>query len=263
MTNDYPIASSGRVAIAGDWHGNVRYIGLVIARLRERAPDVDTIFQLGDFGHFPKRTGRQYLSAIDSLCADAGIKRVFVIPGNHEDWTDLDRLFAANPAEPVQLSETVTVLPRVFRFDVGGRTFLSFGGAASVDFEWRTTGRTWWPSEAPTEANVEDAIAGGPVDVLLAHETVNGGTEEVERILRSNPRGFSWEARAYSEASRDKVTRVWDALRPTVLAHGHMHVRGEIRLPDGRRVYSFAANGLNGGLAVLDPQTLAWEWLDQ
>lgn len=118
----------------------MRFVGFVMARLREGAPEVDSIFQLGDFGHFPKRTGRQYLTAVDSLCVNSGIKRVFVTPGNIEDWADRDRLFAVNPGEPVQLSETVTFLPRLFPFNLGSRMFLSFGGAASVDFEWRTTG---------------------------------------------------------------------------------------------------------------------------
>jgi hypothetical protein len=68
-----------------------------------------------------------------------GDQKVFVTIGNLEDWADLDRLFAVNPGEPAQLSETVTVLPRLFPFNLGSRMFLSFGGAASVDFEWRTT----------------------------------------------------------------------------------------------------------------------------
>ncbi len=40
---------------------------------------------------------------MDSLCVNSGIKRGFVTTGNHEDWADLDRLFALNPEKPVQL----------------------------------------------------------------------------------------------------------------------------------------------------------------
>jgi hypothetical protein len=65
---------------------------------------------------------------------------------------------------------------------------MSFGGAASVDYEDRTENRDWWATEAPSDRDVAQAIAGGRVDVLLTHETVDGGTHQVERILRSNPK---------------------------------------------------------------------------
>lgn len=104
--------------------------------LSDRAPEVDTIFQLGDFGFFPHRSGNDFVAEVDALCTAAGIKRVIVTPGNYEDWSELDKLFASRPGEAVRLSEVVRALPRGFRFTLGGHTFLSFGGAASVDFEW-------------------------------------------------------------------------------------------------------------------------------
>ena len=48
---------------------------------------------------------------------------------------------------------------------------------------------------------------------------------------------------------------------PRVLAHGHLHVKGAIELADGRRVYSLGCNGIPGNLALLNTQTLEWEWL--
>jgi hypothetical protein len=50
-------------------------------------------------------------------------------------------------------------------------------------------------------------------------------------------------------------------VRPHVLAHGHLQVKGVIELADGRRVYSLGCNGLRGNLALLNTQTLEWEWL--
>lgn len=255
--------TSTRVAIAGDWHGNIDWVRRVVMLLRDRAPEVDTILQLGDFGFFPRRTGQYFVAEVDVVCRAAGVKRVLVTPGNHEDWLVLDKMFAVLPGEAVRLSEVVWVLPRGFRFTLGGHTFLSFGGAASVDYEWRSTGHDWWMTEAPTAAQVASAIGDGPADVMLSHETVSGATAEVERTLRSNPLGFSAEALGYSAVSRQRVTEVWDAVQPAVLAHGHMHVRGEIELGDGRRVYSLAQNGLRGNVGLLDTQTLAWEWLDE
>ena len=111
------------------------------------------------------------------------------------------------------MSEVLWVLPRGFRFTPGGHTFLPSGGAASVDFEWRSPGHDWRVAEAPTAVQVEMAVAGGPVDVMLTHEAVSGATVKVERILRGNPLGFSPLALRNSAVSRRRVKRVWDAVR--------------------------------------------------
>ncbi|WP_157155912.1 metallophosphoesterase [Diaminobutyricimonas sp. LJ205] len=253
--------NESRVAIAGDWHRNVSWAQTVIPALVRIGPDIRTILHLGDFGIWPGREGKGFLRSVDRSCAGAGIERVFVTPGNHEDWGRLHGLFASRPHRVLQLSEMVWVLPRGFRFTLAGTSFLSFGGAASVDFEDRVPGLTWWISEIPTEADVEAAIVGGPIDVLLTHEAVNGGTAQVEKVLRANPGGWPAQALSYSSVSRARVTRVWDAVRPEVLAHGHMHLQGEIRLADGRRVYSLAADTQAGNMGILDLRTRRWDWL--
>ena len=251
----------GWVAIAGDWHGSISWVQSAIPRLHRQAPDVSMIFHLGDFGIFKEAHGSGFLAAVDFLCYSAGISRVFVTPGNHEDWGELAARFAREPGEAVQLSRVVWVLPRGFRFTLGGHRWMSFGGAASVDREFRSEGVDWWADEAPTELDVERAIAGGPVEVMLTHETVDDGTSQVENILATNPMGWAPKALAYSAESRAKVTRVWNAVRPKVLAHGHLHVKGDIELADGRRVYSLGCNGMPGNLALLNTKTLEWEWL--
>ncbi len=54
---------------------------------------------------------------------------------------------------------------------------------------------------------------------------------------------------------------MWNAVRPQVLAHGHLRGRREIELADGRRVYSLGCNGQRGNLALLNTQNLEREWL--
>lgn len=51
-------------------------------------------------------------------------------------------------------------------------------------------------------------------------------------------------------------------MRPTVLAHGRIHIKGEIEFIDGWRVYSLGCNGQTGNLAVVDAESLTWQWLD-
>lgn len=250
------LPSEERVAIAGDWHGDTDWVRHALPKLHTTAPDVQTILHLGDF-----EKGDELLAVVDEACRAAGISRVLVTPGNHEDWGLLHTLFAAQPGEPVQLSTMVWALPRGFRFQLADRSFLSFGGAASIDYARRTTGFSWWPTEIPADNDVAAAITGAPVDVLLAHDTVDGGTAETELVLRSNRAGWSAEALDYAAMSRARVTRVWDDSQAKVLAHGHFHTQGEIELPSGRRVYSVAANNNPGNIALLRLRDLAWAWV--
>jgi hypothetical protein len=250
-----------RVAIAGDWHGNSFWVQRAIPFLAREAPGVRTILHVGDFGVWPEIPGKGFLSTVDYWCRRAAIERVLVTPGNHEDWDLLDAAFAKHPDEAVQLSNAVWVLPRGYRFALAGRTFMSFGGAASLDYAGRTVGKSWWPTEIPTEEHIAAAIAAGPVEVLITHETVDGGTAETERMLRSNPYRWSAEALAYAALSRDRVTRVWNSVNPAILAHGHMHVQDEIEVGDGRRVYSLGQDNEDGNLALLSLEDLSWEWI--
>lgn len=183
---DLSIPGELQVALAGDWHGNLFWVQRAIPFLARRARGIRTILHVGDFGVWRERPGKGMLATVDYWCRQTGIERVLVTPGNHEDWDLLDAAFARYPGEAVRLSEVVWVLPRGYRFTLAGRSFVSFGGAASLDYASRTPGMNFWPMEIPTEENVASAIAGGPAEVLVTHETVNGGAPAVERVLSSN-----------------------------------------------------------------------------
>ena len=69
------------------------------------------------------------------------------------------------------------------------------------------------------------------------------------------------EALAYSALSRDRVTRVYRALCPQVLAHGQLHLKEEKTSDAGQRIHSLGADGDPGNLALLDLSELRWTWL--
>ncbi|WP_167550836.1 metallophosphoesterase family protein [Cryobacterium arcticum] len=250
------------VVVAGDWHGNIDWVGRAIPSIARDTIGVRTILHLGDFGIWAGVRGRKYLDAVDFWCGKAGISRVLVTPGNHEDWKWLKSEFDSQPGQPVKLSSAVEVLPRGYRFTIANKTFASFGGAASVDFEQRTAGIGWFPGELPTEHDVAHAVAGGYADILLTHETVDGGTAATESVLNRNPMGWSPEALAYSSRSRELVTQVWEGIAPKVLFHGHMHAADEITLPSGQQVISLGRDGQAKNLALLELSTLHWQWLE-
>ena len=255
-------ADETQVVVIGDWHGNINWAGKAIPAIARETTGVKTILHVGDFGIWRDMRGRKFLDAVDFWCERAGISRVLVTPGNHEDWAWLDSEFNSHPDKPVSLSTVVQVLPRGYRFEIGNRTFVSFGGAASVDFERRREGIDWFPSELPTEADVAHAVAGGHADVLLTHETIDGGTPAAEGILRNNPLGFSRKALSYSRRSREIVTLAWRGLEPHLLIHGHLHVADEITLSSGQQVVSLGRDDRPRNMVLLELSDLSWRWLE-
>jgi hypothetical protein len=119
-------------------------------------------------------------------CADHGVD-IWITPGNHEDWGRLTTMWASpeNVGQPLQLTDHVRVLPRGCRFELGGRSFVSLGGAPSVDLDRRTVGKDWWAEEAITPEDVELVVEGGHADVMLAHDAPLAPYEVAKG--RSNP----------------------------------------------------------------------------
>lgn len=238
-----------RVAVLGDVHGNVGWIRMLSRALPYLAPDVTTILQLGDWWMPPDE--------VDEALSETGITGIYVTGGNHEPWGEITPLMNKYPGEAVRVSKLVWLLPRPARLTIGGRSVLSLGGAASVDRESRIEGLTWWPDEAITDEHVADAIAGGPADLMLTHESpANTPVRPVREILRTNPYGFPKAALEASAASRARVSKVWDAVRPELLAHGHLHVGAGGQTADGRRVASLGREGHEWNLGILDLSNL-------
>lgn len=258
---DLTLHDETRVAVAGDWHGNVFWLRVAIPALRAADPQVTTIVHVGDFGLHQGPRGKGFLNAVDDVCFEYGFERVLVTPGNHDDWGRLAARWRTTPGEELWLSDVTRFLPRGYRWTVAGRTFLSFGGAASLDRSARHVGRDWWPEEMPHPDEVDAAIAEGPVEILITHETIKGGCLKVERVIRTNPQGWGEPELQYSAQSRCLITRLWKGLQPSVLAHGHMHIGDQTELPTGQRIYSLSNQGQKKNLAILDLDDLSWTWV--
>ncbi len=118
--------------LAGDWHGNMPWAESVIRHAAER--DVDTILQLGDFGYWTDDPATdEYLSTVNDRLDSSGI-RLYWIDGNHEDHTRVDDWTDAYRHPQVRY------LPRGFRWRWWDMTWMSVGGAMSVDKHYRLEG---------------------------------------------------------------------------------------------------------------------------
>jgi hypothetical protein len=257
------------IGLIGDLEGEEAAAVECLRGLGERG-DIQVAYQLGDlrFGMGPDPDA--YLAAIESVCASYGLA-FFCITGNHENWAQLDALWADPRRRAVDgtlaLSEHVTMLPRGHRWKLGGRTFLALGSAPSINRHLLTEGVDWWPSEILLEEHVDAAIAGGPAEVMLTHDSPGSPycVPQVEEILRSNvrdnPMGWPASSLAYADEGMARITRAVLGVRPLLLAHGHFHVAGEdrVRLPGSTSdttIWSLAARRDPGNVRVLDLDTL-------
>jgi hypothetical protein len=249
------------VAIVGDLHSNSVWALNVLPRIGTLSPGVRTVLQLGDFNVGVGRAAKGFLNLVDSLCRGQGIDRLLITPGNHDHQERNDSLTAIQRGEPAQISERVSILPRGYRFAIGGRSFLSFGGAASLDSDRRTEGVDWWPTEVASEATYVEAAAQGYADVMLTHEAVDGATLATRGIeAGKNPYGWPAHRLSASADSRRLNTDLWNAVRPRLLFHGHLHERAYGHLADGRKVYSLDRDPRHGNMGILNLESLDWAW---
>ena len=245
-----------RVWVVGDVHGNAGWIQMLFPAMRRYDPSVRTILQLGDYGFDHPGAGTH---TVDFWAKKAGIERVLVTLGNHEQWNHIGPAQEASPGQAIRVSNVVWLLPRPFRFTIGGREALSLGGASSVDKVFRIAGKDWFEDELISADMEAEAISGGPADLFLTHESPALAVPEVQGILAINPHEFPAEALRVSAAQRERVQRVSDRVKPSLHFHGHMHVFGDMGLEDGRRVISLDRDTFAGNAGVLDLRTLAFD----
>lgn len=252
------------VVIAGDSHGNLNWPARALPIAA--GTGAQTMLHVGDFGFWPGR-GALFLVAVDGWAqttrqpdSPTGIERILVTPGNHDDWSQLDQVFAQAPGHAIRVSEVVWALPRNFRLTIGGRSFLSFGGAASVDVAYRVPDQEWWAGEMPTPEDVERAVAGGHADVLIAHDLGELSTPKVRRIVEG-PSSWDQSALDYAAVSRNRITDVVAGTTPLVQFGGHYHVRDTgLHEREGLpplRVEVLAMENDPGNLVHLDVASLA------
>lgn len=258
--------TDSRVALAGDWHHNAAWAESALQVVADHG--VHTVYHLGDFGIFPNEHGRdQYLERVHNICHKLDIT-IYVTPGNHEDWACLSDRFEDERA-PLSIPPSITgqeriwALPRGYRWTHAGRSFVSLGGAPSIDYETRITGRSWWIQEAISEEVADAVAAAGHAEVMLAHDAPNI-SPVVHRAL-ARPTGYSAEARAYAAVGRDRIDTAIAGVGPKLYCHGHYHFADDSTLEDETRMLSIGRDGQVGNLVLLDLSVddFGVQWLDE
>ena len=246
------------IGLAGDWHGNGRWARHVLESMA--AAGVTVVEQLGDFGVWPGVQGQQYLDEVQGAARRAGIT-VYVTPGNHEDYDQINAMPVGDDGlQHWEGRPNIALRPRGMRWELGGRTFVSLGGAPSIDYQGRTEGVSWWKEEMITEEEALAVAEGGYADIMLAHDSPDGGTRRVQSII-ANPSSWSYAGLAYAKQGRALMNLAYMGVKPLLFAHGHYHVWDDSGEEDAvTRFLSLNADGFAGNGCLLDLDTLKVSW---
>jgi hypothetical protein len=244
--------------LAGDWHGNLAWAREAIRGLASFK--VERIYHLGDFGIWPGSKGAHYLDHVNTVAKhyDAPI---WVTPGNHEDYDQINA--APVGADGLQwVRSHIALIPRGHRWEHGGQTFVSLGGAPSIDFEMRTPGASWWDAERITYSEACAVAEAGYADVMLAHDAPDGGTAAVDRIIATPVDQSPWSEKGlnYAREGRVLMNAAVAGVRPKLFAHGHYHAPDDTGPQEPTRYLSLGCDGQAKNIGLLRLSDLAVSW---
>lgn len=201
--------------IAGDWHMNHVWAKKVIDKAVKY--NIDKIIQVGDFGIWPGPEGEEYLNILSHYLVKRNINLYF-LPGNHEDWNQIDSWVDRYPYNidgHQEIRKNLFYTGKVNSWIWHDKVFAVVGGATSIDKKFRIPQKSWWPQEALNSEELLKAKKIGKVDYLFTHDT-------------SNQHPFNWLMNDLSsEMHREYLTEVGKALRPFMWFHGHYHMYQE------------------------------------
>lgn len=215
-----------RVLLVADLHANTGAAEAVIDHASTLGAHL--ILQVGDYGFWHDMRGQKFARRVEARLALRGLE-LWWIDGNHEDF---DRLLALAVGDDGrrQISDHVWHLPRGHRWTWGETAWVAVGGAVSVDKNLRAAGINWFPQEELSDEEADRIIAGGPADVVVAHDAPLGVPLLRARLKQDLPawrRGSQWPVGLLvsSDEHQRRVRRVVEGVQAQRVFHGHHHWR--------------------------------------
>lgn len=222
-----------KILLVGDTHGDMEWIRYCFELAA--ANKYDKIFQLGDFGYWSD-------GFLDKIAVE--IKKTNIpfywLDGNHEDFRLLKKWNYQKFDSFIEMRDGLFYSPRAHSWKWEGLTFMSLGGAYSIDRNWRVLGESWFTQEEITERDISNALLMDKVDVLLSHDVPDFANIDAEFIRRNR----YYIKSHVSYLHRTYLDRVVSNIYPNWVFHGHYHIRysKNVKIPLGGM--KFTSTGL-------------------
>lgn len=163
------------IYVTGDIHGDIDIHKLNTQNFPEQSnlTKDDYVIICGDFGLVWDDSNycKYWLKWLDNKPWTT-----LFVDGNHEnhDMLDAMELIFAHGGWVHRISHSVVHLMRGQVYTIDGNKIFAFGGAASIDKQWRVEGKSWWAREIPSEQEMQDGIDNlsyhnNNVDYIISH----------------------------------------------------------------------------------------------
>lgn len=199
-----------KTIILGDIHGQFNELNKFIER---HQPDI--LIQAGDNAYYWDDEATGAIKALNT--------KVYLVPGNHENWDMIEERIGRHGIIPVEVDDNIFYCPIGSSIEIEGNTVLFVGGADSVDKEYRIPGRTWWSQELLTEADVEYVLKNvKKVDIVVSHTCPS-------YFMFSNI-GYDLESKL-KDPTRRNMNALLDYynIKHWYFGHWHQSMRGQFR----------------------------------
>jgi Icc-related predicted phosphoesterase len=204
------------IYLSGDIHGSLEVDKLERYFNSHKHKKDDTLIILGDagfhwYGDERDLTLQKRVQALDI--------RVLWLDGNHENFNIINRLSEVNGEEfglgsqtKVQVTnDNIIHLMRGYVYTIEKKKFFTFGGANSIDKEYRIPGVSWFPEEMPDNEEYERGFksleyVNYRVDYVITHTCpYNVATKLVTRLYSGEEEIQSY----FNLISRDLIFKKW------------------------------------------------------
>jgi hypothetical protein len=213
------------IGVAGDWHGNKGWARMRILDFADLG--ITKILHLGDFGVWNGNSGDKYLHRVNHVLNDNN-QKIYVTLGNHEDYVRVSRFSPVLEGPDKgwfheRAYPNILYASRGFRWEWSGTSFVSLGGANSIDraYPHRIENFSWWSGEQISYGDVIRTREGGYADVFLAHDCPEG--VPLFGGHKAGKGNWSYEDLEYAEKSRKSLRSAVDRVQPRLFLHGHYH----------------------------------------
>ncbi len=193
--------------ICGDIHADWSKLNQLISR---HHPDL--ILQVGDFGfwpHFHNTYGFSKKKKFNQFGIKNHETKIAWIPGNHENWDDLNCI---SKDEPYEIQDGITYCPFGTVLEVNGYNILCCGGAESIDKDWRIEGVSWWRDEIINQEEM-DNLPECDIDIVISHTAPRNWIEN--SIFKKYGRS--------KDPSTLALQLIFEKYRPKRWYSGHFH----------------------------------------